>query len=415
VSLLEELAELEHEDPEYVPEILPVDARLSLRGPVARFIELFERAASVSPKKEIIPGTGYSLIEGFAADSSATSYVKISATDGEQTISVVVEGIKVAMAGAVLVPAQKILEILKRTPTDSVKLEVLGNSATLRSGRAQWTVQTPTGDSLPPTPDISDIELHSVGRKPLLRGLEVARKAVAGTAARPALMQAQVRDGAITAADGGRVHRQRVDGLTDELDFAIPVRVMDELMSALRASDAEKIELGASDYHLVFQIDQDSLIAQRLLIPFPDVDPLLLGPAFSNQNSLGVDSNQLAEVVKRVRVNADPDYSGIYLVLVPGQKDTEGTLMWSLAVRARDRIGNSAQELMECRWIGSSKPREVCVNHRYLSDLLTSYNQDDAIFRLGEDTKSVKNPLFIEDTALGFSGIVQQMRGEFFS
>lgn len=135
------------------------------------------------------------LIEGFAADSSATSYVKISATDGEQTISVVVEGIKVAMAGAVLVPAQKILEILKRTPTDSVKLEVLGNSATLRSGRAQWTVQTPTGDSLPPTPDISDIELHSVGRKPLLRGLEVARKAVAGTAARPALMQAQVRDG----------------------------------------------------------------------------------------------------------------------------------------------------------------------------------------------------------------------------
>lgn len=405
-----DLAEMEHDDPEYIPEILPVDARLSMRGPVATIIELFDRAASVSPTKEIIPGTTFALLETFMSSDTEVAHAKITATDGEQTVSVVADGINVLMAGSVLVPGRRILDILKLAPTSMVRIEILGNTATIRSGRAQWTVQTPVGDSLPPLPTGDGIELHNVPRKALLHALTVARKAVATTVARPALMQALIENGYITSCDGGRVHRQTIEGFPKHVSLSIPLKVMDEVAKALKASDSETIQLGSNDYHLVFKIDSDSIIAQRLLIRFPDVETLLLGPAMANQNSLSLDPNELAEVIKRVRVNADPDFAAIFLALTPGKKDDEGHPTWTMAVRARDRLGNASQETMDCQWVGGTKARELCVNHHNLSDFLSSYKSDIAIFKVGEDSKTVRTPLFLEDKTVGFSGVVQQMR-----
>ncbi len=408
VDLLE-LAELQHEDPELVPEILPVDARLSVRGPVATFISLFERAASVTPIKETIPGTGHALIETFSASASEVAHVRLTASDGEQTVSVVADGLTVLMEGRVLLPPKKILEILKKAPQDTIRIEVLGNTTTLRSGRAQWTVQIPNGDALPAGPDVDEIDLHAVPRAGFLRALEVARRALA-TAGRPSLMQAQVRAGAITATDGGRVHRQSIEGFPDHLDMAIPSKVVDELIRALRATKEEHVDIGANDWHLVFRIGQDSIIGQRLMVAFPvNVEGLLLGPAFSNVHSLTFDRAELGEVIKRVRVNADPDRAAIFLALVPGKKDSSGELSWSLAVRSKDRNGNGAQEVMECQYVGDGKARELCVNHHYLSDFLDSYDGDLAIFKLGDDTKTSRTPMFLEDVERGFTGIVVQM------
>lgn len=410
MSDLLNLAEMEHIDPEYIPEILPVDARLSMRGPVATFIELFDRAVSVSPAKEVIPGTGFALLETFVSTDSEVAHARITATDGEQTVSVVADGINVLMAGSVLIPGRRMLDILKLAPSTMVRIEVLGNTATIRSERAQWTVQTPVGDSLPPLPTGEGIDMHSVPRKSLLTALVVARRAVAATSARPALMQASIELGHITACDGGRVHRQTIDNFPQGLSLSIPLKVMDELVKSLKASESEFVQVGSNNFHLVFKIDSDSIIAQRLLIRFPDVENLLLGPAMSNQHSLTIDPKELAEVIKRVRVNSDPDFAAIYLALIPGKKDSGGLATHTLAVRARDRVGNTSQEVLECQWVGPNKARELCVNHRNLSDFLASYSGELAIFKIGDDTKSVRSPLFLEDKTLGFTGVVQQMR-----
>lgn len=400
---------MESLDTEFVPEILPVDARLSLRGPVAVFIKLFERAASVTPTKEVILGTGYALLEAFQTSATEVSHVRITATDGDQTVSVVVDGVTVLMEGAVLVPGKKFLDILKLAPTAEVKIEVLGNTATLRSGRAQWTVQTPVGDSLPPLPNVDSIELQEVLRVPFLKALVVARASASSTSARSSLMQVQLRSSAITGCDGGRLHRQRIEDFPADIDMTIPIKVVDELIRQLKVSTSPYLSLGSNDYHLVFRIEQDSIIAQRLLVAFPDVENLLLGPAFSNQNTLTVDTTELAAVVSRIRVNADPDYSAIFLALIPGKLDTAGSQSWLLAVRAKDRNGNSSQEVIECQYVGSGKSRELCVNHRYLSEFLSSYPDVEAVFKLGDDTKSIRYPLFLEDEVSGFTGFVQQM------
>lgn len=401
---------MEHDDPEFIPDILPVDARLSVRGDVAKFISLFERAAAVAPTKEMIPGTAHSLLEAVQTSNSEVAHLRITSSDGEQTVSVIVDGITVLMAGSVLVPAKRILDILKLAPSPTAKLEVLGNTAVIRSSRAQWTVQTPIGDALNTIPDVSSVPLVTVATAPFLKALVVARKAASNLSNRDSLMQLLIRNSTITGCDGGRLHRATIAGFDSTADLTIPVRVVDELVKSLRATDSEFFSMGYDDRILVFRIDQNSIIAQRLLLAFPEVENLLFGPAFSNVNSLTVNTRELADVVKRIRINADPDSAKIFLSLQPGKKDAQGLLSWTLVVRTKDRQGNASQEVIECQWSGSGNPTELCLNHHYLTDFLSAYSGEMASFKVGNDSKTHKSPLFLEDVGDGFVGIIQQMR-----
>lgn len=404
------LVELESDDPELIPEILPVNARLSLTGSVKRLLPLFDRAASITPLKEVIQGTGFALLETFDATAGSASYAKISATDGSISISVAVDGITVGMEGAVLVPAKKIYDILKSAPTDTMQLTVMGNNASIRSGRAQWTVATPVGDSLPSLAQVDQIDLLEAPRAEFLEGLIIARRAVGAKEGRMSLTQCEVIEGRITACDGFRIHRQQVKGLTDQIHMNIPARVMDELIRALKSSESDEFFIGSDDHHLVFQIDQDTMVANALMVGFPDIDTLLTGPAIKNDILLSVDTVELASSVRRVRINSDPDYAAVSLTTVVGKKTSDGDQTWELLVRAKDRNGNTAQESLPCQFSGK-KPKEVTVNHKHLMDFLSSYAGETAFFKLGEDTKSKKEPVFLEDETVGFTGILtQQMR-----
>lgn len=411
MSDLLDLAQMESEDTELVPSILPVDARLSIKGDKAKLYELFDRAASITPSKEIILGTSFALLEATEATVDSVASVRITATDGEQTLSILTEGISVAMGGAVLIPTKRVREILKLAYEDTIKLEVLAATATILSGRAQWTVQTPVGDSLPPLANTDDVTMHKVPSAAFLGGLRAARKAV-GQVFRPALMQADVADGKITASDGARVHRQKMAGFPESLAFTIPIKVMEEVARALKDYDEEEFELGVDEFHLAFRFGNTTLIANRLLTAYPNVENQLLAPAFANQDSLTVDREELIQVVQRVRVNADPDYQSIYLMLLPGKKDAEGNPTFTMAVRARDPQTNTAQEIMDCQFIGPAKKRELCLNHRYLTDMLEVIASERVIFRLGTDGKTARTPLFTEDSTTGFSGVIQQTRAE---
>lgn len=407
MSSILELAELEGD---LAPEILPVDARLSFDADKSILQKMFERAAAVTPAKEIILGSSYALLESFEENTETDAFLRVSATDGEQTVALSREGATVRMAGRALLPAKKIVDILKLAPSDRVRVEVLGDRALIRSGRAQWTVKTPTGDSLPPLPNVDDVTMHTVPVASFLQALTVTRKAVAGSY-RPTMMQAEVANGHMTASDGGRLHRQEIEGMPTTVTFTIPSKVMDELAKALRAHEDETFGLGVSPDHLSFRFGQDTLIASRLLLQFPNVDNMLLEPAFSNEDALAVRRQDLIDVIQRVRVNADQDYASVFLALIPGKKDESGKQKVSLAVRTRDPLGNTAQETLPCGFKGSlKKAQELCVNHKYLTDLLTSTEADLVLLRLGADTKTQKHPIFLEDKNAGFSGVVQQMR-----
>jgi len=398
MSLLE-LSELEDD---LVPEILPSSASLSIKADVAKLKALFSRANGVTPVREIVPGTAFALFEAVPTTSEVAAHLRITATDGEQTVSVVEDGVDVKVPGAVLLPPKRMLDILKLAPTTRVDITVVGSTALVRSGRARWTVQVPVGEmNLLGLDEVSGIKLAPVPVVPFLCALMAARKAASTSDARVSLMQVKVKDSAIVACDGGRLHKATVAGLDPAMDTTIPVRTVDELIKALDGAD--ELLMGFDERHLVFRVGADSIVAQRMLLPFPDVQSLLLGPQITNTLGLLVDRNELYEAIKRVRINADPDIAVVSLSIVRGARSATD---WALEVKSRDRAGNTAQEVVECQWKG--KPKEVFYNHHYLTDLLEVCIADTLMLRMGGDTKANRTPLLIDDTDAGVMGIIQQ-------
>lgn len=408
MSTLNDLVEMEDAEPEMVAEILPADARLSFSAPVSDLADVFARAAAVSPMpgKEVIPGTAYALLEVEQATTRTAAHVRITASDGDQTVSVVMDRVTVHMEGSALVPAHRIKDILKLAPVSTGKLEIVGAAMTIRSGRALWTVQVPAGDKLGTIrQDVSGIETHAVSAVELASALSKARAAASTTNARIALMQVQIRDGEITGCDGGRLHRAKVHGLTYEVNVTLPVKSADEFIRALRGAGDDMVSLGYDDTHVVLEVGQDVIVAQRLLVAFPDVEPLILGPTFDNELHLTVPRADLLDAVKRIRVNSDPDSAAMTLTLTPGKGDDLG-LTWVLVVSARDRAGNASKEAMLCQWSGT-KGRSVTFNHHYLTDMLGIVTDEQITLSLGPDSKTSKSPILIKDSE--FLGVIQQM------
>lgn len=405
MTSLNDLVEMEDPEPEMNAEILPADARLSFTAPVGVLMEMFARAASVTPAKEIIPGTAHALLEVRQTSVQQASHVRVTATDGDQTVSVVMDQVTVHMDGAALVPARRVHDILKQAPTSTAKLEVISSALTIRSGRAMWTVQLPVGEELTGRLDVSGIELYPVSGEELAQALANARIAASATNARISLTQVQIRNGSVTACDGGRLHRVTVEDLSHEINVTIPAKSVDEIIKALKGSDEGMVAFGYDQTHVVVEVGRDVVVAQRLLIDFPDVEPLVLGPTFDNELVLSISRNDLLDAIRRVRVNSDPDSAAITLNVLPGKEDDLG-LTWILVVQARDRQGNAAKEAMVCSWSGT-KGRAVTMNHRYIADMLSILETDEVHIKIGPDSKTVKSPLLIQDPS--FVGVIQQM------
>ena len=398
---------MSEEDPELIPEILPVDSRLVVSGSVSDFIDVLSRVSRVIPSKEVIPGTAHVLLEAKARSASTAGHVRTTASDGVNTLSAVFsDNLQVRVAGKALIPGTKFISILKLAPTDSFGLQVLGNEAIIRSGQAQWRVQLVPGSSLPDLPPVDALQRVEIERLPFLEALEGSVRAASHAAARSSLMQVKVDEGSITGMDGNRIHRC---SYSDDcpLEVSIPVGTCQELIRMLKASDDSHLGAGSDGKHMVFAIGKDFLISSSLLVEFPDVDPLLIRAGMNVKHRLSIERDPLRAAITRVRVNADPDYSSIFLLISRG---SEGE--WGVSVRAQDRQRNSALETVPATWNGPQEVRDFCVNHRNLTDLLDSYEESTVVFQVGDDTQSVKSPLLVEDDGK-FIGLIQQMRSDY--
>lgn len=405
---LSELAEMIAEDPELVPEIVAIDARLAMKISRTVLATLLERANAVIPSKEVVPGTAYARLDASLGDAGTINSVTVTASDGVQTLTVVTDDVAVSVQGTALVPAKRLIDVLKLAPTNMVSIVIVGSAALVRSGRAQWTIQLPT---LPPT----DIEIPVTERVEVPRAAFAASLAVVGRAlpsfnARPALHQVHAENGRLTAADGSRVHRVAVD-MPKDLMFTIPARGLDQVLRMLHGSKSEHFEVGVHAEGVVFAVDADVLSMRRLAVAFPKVDDLLFKPAIENDAKCTVEPKALLDVIKRVRLASDAEFAAIVLTVVP-EKKVNGEPRWSLQVSAKDRLGNASSERIECQWSGPVAGQSVTVNHRFLTDLLAKTDPELTTLRLGADTKTVKKPLYCEDSTTGFVGVVQQMRSD---
>lgn len=403
MSDLQSLAERQDADPEMVPRIIQVDARLSIGMVTADLLSMVARVSALVPAKETIPGTSMMLVEA-VSEKNTVPYVRVSTWDGAQWMQVVSEQtVRVLTPGVAVVPAKKMLEALRLAPERVCKISVIGTEAILVSGRAQWTFSTPSSDSLGFYPEGDEVDLIDVPAVSLRTALKAVAPAASTSNARAAFLQAHVADGSVTTTDGARMHRMQIEGVPDNFSVDIPVSIVARVLDLLSDVEGDHlVQIGANERRIHFHVGRSRIISQRILLPFPDVESIIVGAGLTNERSFTVSTEELRQSVKRVRINADPDRAALTLAIVdlPGGG-------WALVVHSRDASNNYAQESLDVQWTGA-KPREFSVNHKHLADVLAQVPSDYTIVRVGDDTKSQKSPLLIADS--GFQAVLSQIR-----
>lgn len=349
---------------------------------------LLEKAVTVVPSKDIMP-----LLKNFEMRVSAHG-LRVVATDMELSVVCTTKLINNPIKGVAVLPAAKLLSIVRQSEEADVHLSVKGNTATIEIGKASWEVRLQPAADYPELPDASTVELHPTDRKKFLGAISAVKYAAAKETNRARMMALNVEGSTITACDGVRFQQAGL-GADFPIPMQIPIGAVDDLVKLMNTTEADEIRVGESESHLVFGIGTDLFLVNRMMSVYPDLRETLLRPALANDAHFSVGRGDLLSAVRRVRINADPETSAIGLYL---EKD-------SVTVRSKDKFGNAATEVLSAGW--GHAPRLLVVNHQFLVDLLVAFPFPVCSFFLGADTKSRKSPILLKSESL--LGTVQQM------
>jgi DNA polymerase III sliding clamp (beta) subunit (PCNA family) len=330
----------------------------------------------------------------------AEDMLELAATDMERTIiarssAVSAENIGENAYAQCYIPARKLQAILKEAPDTDVRAEVRKNKAVIAAGGGSWTLTLPDATMYPELVSTQELAFAPYGREKLLAALRAVRHVVCKDAGRPPLTQVEVKDdpdgegSVVTASDGIRFARAALPRFP--VPLCIPSSALDDLTRLLAAESAETVGVCETDETTMFHVGAVTLAVARRSTPFPDMDKLLLQPALENQYTLGLDKDELAAAVRRVRINADGDTAAIVLE-VTGE---------SVTVVARDKLSNSATETLAAVW-GEARDRVLCVNHAFLSEMLAAHPAKSCTFRVGRDIGKRRSMILLQG-----EGIIQ--------
>ena len=355
---------------------------------------LADRAISVVPAREVVPVLKYFQVQ------VAPGKLQLAATDLELSVLAATPAVTTDAAQTLVLPARKLLAILREAPDGDVTVEVAGDRATVRAGHASWSLVLEDASSYPPLPDPAEVELHPVNRAALAAVLRNVRHAVGRDSGRPPLMQVDIAaadDGsaAVTACDGTRFARTTLHGFP--VSMRLPSGALDDLVKMLESSELDQIHIGETGPALVFRIGETVFLASRLQAKFPDVEKLLLKPAEGNNLLLTADKAELTSAIRRVRINADESTSAIGLRLAKDQ----------LTVIARDTHGNRAEESIAAGW--EHGDRLVVVSHQFLSDMVAVHPSAQLRFWLGPEAGKKHPVIALKDEDTGTIGVIYQM------
>lgn len=359
---------------------------------IKRFVlaELLGKAATVVPTRDVAP-----VLKNVRVDA-ADGRLRIAATDTELSMVVTTELVEIRTPGSCVLPAKRMLDILKEAGEFDVHLHVTGNSAAITIGRTTWNQMLATGADFPDvSAPLGDTMLTAVNRAAFAAALHQVRYAACRDANRASLMMINIAGGTMTAADGARFAQTPVESIG--FDCQIPIDAVDDLLKLTKAHDLDEIGVGQTPTGLIFTFGADTFIVTAMLSEFPDLQAQWLRPALANKHPLTVNRVELLAAVRRVRISADPNTSAIALNLAAN----------TVTVAGRDMYGNWATEAVQAGWEGPD--RTLVVNHGYLVDAVTHHTGDWCGFVLGDDTRTRKSPLLLRDTDTGGAAVVQQM------
>lgn len=358
-------------------------------------------AGAVVPKADFSP-----VLKNFLVTTSAEGLI-LAATDLELAIIATTPAITCTLPSGkssirAVLPAKRLLAILSEAPDTDVTVRVVGDTATVTAGSAEWVLKLSSDGKDFPDTHVTVPEgayFHPVPRKPLADALRTVRYAV-GTSqelAQIAIAPNTKGEMCVTASDRNRFARVLLPGFPVALRVPAVSGTVSEVIRVLDSTEADHVSVADVGQRIVFRTPMVTLMVTKMGKEFPDVEKLILAPVMANQDELILDAAELRAALRRVKIAADDKTSAIAIELANG----EATLV------ARDKARNRATETVKATWAGGE--RQLVVNHEYLAEMLAANRAPSCTFRLGKDQGKRRSMVLLEDKDAGVTGIISQM------
>ena len=240
--------------------------------------------------------------------------VSVAATDLEISIVVETSLVQVESSGVVLVPADKIRDIVRETSDETLALETVGETLSVKGSDSRFKVYTFPALDFPPVPDRPEKASYTVTAGQLKRGIRQALVAIDNKPTRPTYggALASIVSGrlAMAGTDGRRMSLSYVnvnDADKDAAAVIIPTRALSAI-DKLLTDAGELIEVAVTDNRATFSTSDWVLTTNVIEGQFPSYAEVIPKEC---DRKITAGTADLLSAVRRSALLTTPDSKGV--------------------------------------------------------------------------------------------------------
>lgn len=305
--------------------------------------------------------------------------------------------------GAIVINAKVISDIIRKLPDGKVTFEISGTSVSIISGAAQYNISGIDADDYPELPSVS-------GGYPLFLNEGVLQNMVSQTlfavadseASKPVhtglkfeLTQNQLR---LIGVDGYRlaIRTETVKYDGEDISFIVPKKTIRELIKLFSAENDKDISISVGKRHIVFDVDNYSIISRLLDGDFLDYNAAV--PKTCNTTVL-INTNDAINCIERTLPVIENDKKNPIRCLFDADEMRVST------VSSIGRVVNYTHANV------SGDRVEIGFNSKYVLDALHAADTDQVRIELGGAVSPVK-VLPINDDSFLFLVLPMRLKNE---
>jgi DNA polymerase III subunit beta len=322
--------------------------------------------------------------------------VELAATDMELSMRLGVDAEAVG-SGSVVVPGRLLVELARLLPDGDVVLEHKPEESVLEvtGGASTSRLNTFSAEDFPKLPEAERAQTFTVERDAFLETVGKVNRAASRDESRPVLTGILVRFEVgrlvMAATDSYRLSVKETElegGEAPELEAIVPARALAEL--ARIAADADELQLGVQENHVVFNAGGVWLTTRRIDGQFPNYKQLI---PETFEHEVRLPREEFLEVVRRASVMAQRN-SPLRLRFAEGE----------VTVSAQTQDVGEARETLPVAFSGEEL--EIGFNPEFLRDGVESVEADEVQLRL----ISPLRPGLIRSDEESFSYLIMPIR-----
>lgn len=278
-----------------------------------RLHEGLSAVAATVPTKTTLPVLANVLLE------ATEDGVRLSGTDLDIAVSTVIPA-EVDSAGAVTVPAKKLVEIVRELPNAAIRITGAGDQRVqLECGRSKFKLLGIPREEFPNFPPVSFGESWNVTSSDLHKLINHVSFAASTEESRPilngVLWQLEKGRMRMVATNGHRLAKMDlpVSGTGASAELIVPPKALDQVRRLFGPSD--EIEIARSDNHLGFRSGSTVVFTRLIEGPYPNYEQVI---PRENDKACTVEKDAMAAALRRVGVVASDQTHRVRLAFSGG-------------------------------------------------------------------------------------------------